>query len=653
MTEMTVKPSKPGAPADRIPKRERDLLLRRSDVIRLVLAAIFALLTFRLYALQFLNKQEFSGLSQKNVERRIVLDPVRGRFFDRNGNLLVKNEPYYRLVLDRSWRGKTADGLSMKECQESLNKVSRLLGWPETKLEKLNPILQAVFRGWVPDQFRSPSGYVILQDRLNLEETIRIEENQAKLPGVRVEECESRTNYRGRFACHLLGYVGPIPPKDYERLKDDGYRMTDWIGRMGLEREYDPILRGRRGETWQRRYANNLIEQEIVERRIPPVPGEDCYLSLDSGLQELAESLLEGKRGGIAAVDPKTGLILALASSPGFDLNLFQGGVTTEDYQRLLNDPGKPFIDRSTGKGGSGYPPGSVFKIVTAIAACEEGVIEPGTTFHCAGGIPVAGKFKRCHQRRGGHGTLDFYGGFAKSCDVYYYHLGDLLGPENIAKYARGLGLGTTSGLPDALMEKPGLVPDPAWKILYTSEGKWGRDDTLNIAIGQGHLLVTPIQIALLTSFVANGGELLEPQILSHRRDGKGNLTWQCEKQIRDSIPVSPETLQEVREAMHHVVIDRSGTGRGVRIEGIDIAGKTGTAEHDRRPSDAWFTCFAPYEDPQIAIAVVVEEGGHGGETSAPIAREMLMHYFEKDLYRESDQLAKTGVTFDSLEETP
>ncbi len=639
--------------SDKIPERERDLLLRRADFFRFLLVGVFALLTFRLYTLQFLTANEFTGLSEKNVERRIVLDPVRGRFFDRNGNLLVKNEPYYRLVLDRSWRGKTADGLSMKECSATLEKISILLDWQTSRIDDFTPILRAVFRGWVPEEYRSPSGYVILQDRLTMEEMIRIEENHADLPGVRVEECESRMNNRGRFACHVLGYVGPIPPNDYEELKDEGYRMTDWIGRSGLERGLDEILRGQRGETWQRRYANNLIEDEIVERRSPPVPGEDCYLSIDSGLQELAESLLEGKRGGIAAVDPKTGLVLALASSPGYDLNLFQGGVRSGDYKELLAHPGKPFIDRSTGKGGSGYPPGSVFKIVTAIAALEEGLIQPGKTFHCAGGIPVGRKFKKCHHRRGGHGSLDFYGGMAKSCDVYYYHLGDLLGGETISKYARGLGLGSRTGLPAALQENPGLVPDPAWKLLYTNEGKWVRDDTLNIAIGQGHLLVTPLQIALLTAFVANGGDLLTPQIISHRRDADGALTWKFTRELRDTIPLSEETLTHVREALRHVVADRSGTGRGVRMEEMEVAGKTGTAEHDRRPSDAWFTCFAPFEDPKIALAVVVEEGGHGGETSAPIAKELLLHFFQEDLFQEDDRLAEGQVNLRSGAEIP
>jgi len=648
-TSPKLKPS-----SDRIPERERDLLLRRTDFFRFVLLAIFAILMFRLYTLQFLTAGSFSGLSQKNVERKIVLDPVRGRVFDRHGHLLVMNEPYYRLVLDRSWRGRTADGLSMSECSESIQRVSTLLEWPRERIEEFQPILKAVFRGWVPEEYRSPSGYVILQNRLTDEEIVRVEESQARLPGIRVEECESRRNSMGRFACHLLGYVGPIPPGDYERLKDQGYRMTDWIGRSGLERGLDETLRGKRGETWQRRYANNLIEEEIAERRIPPVPGEDCYLSIDSGLQQLAETLLEGKRGGIAAVDPRTGLVLALASSPGYDLNLFQGGVKTEDYNDLLAHPGKPFIDRSVGKGASGYPPGSVFKIVTALAALEEGLIDPSTSYHCAGGIPVGRKFKKCHHRRGGHGHLAFYGGMAKSCDVYFYHLGDLLGPEKIAAYAKGLGLGSPTGLPDALQENPGLVPDPAWKMLYTSEGKWGRDDTLNIAIGQGHLLVTPIQVALLTAYVANGGELLEPQILSHRRDSNGDLTWRFQKKTRESIPISNETIAEVREALHHVVADRSGTGRGVRLEGIEVAGKTGTAEHDRRPSDAWFTCFAPFEEPEIALAVVVEEGGHGGEAAAPLAKELLTHYLLRESAPDPDRLAQGAVTFSySPEENP
>jgi penicillin-binding protein 2 len=614
---------------DRITERERDAVLRRSDGLRVLILLIFAILAFRLYTLQFLAYERYSGSAKANVEKRVVTDPVRGRMFDRNGKLLVSSEPYYRLVLDRSWGGKGADGISSEECRKTLERVSEVLEWKDETRARTLELVPRIYRGSVPEHLLSPSGYIILEDRLDPDELVRIEENSSTLPGIRVEERETRKYYQGRLACHLLGYTGPISREDYEKRRSEGYRINDWIGRDGLERAFDTLLRGKRGESWQRRYANNLVEEEVLEKRVPPTPGEDVFLSLDSDLQLLAEKILEGRLGGIAAVDPFTGQVLALASSPGFDLNLFRGGIRPDDYRGLLADPGKPFLDRATGKGGGGYPPGSVFKIVTSIAALEESLLLPETTYHCAGSIQVGRRRKRCHKRSG-HGSSDFYEGFKKSCDVYFYHVGDLLGPDLMAKYATGLGFGEKTGVPEVLHEAAGLVPDPVWREL-NRDRKWSRADTLNTAIGQGDLLVTPLQMSLLTAFVANGGSLLVPQLVSHRRNGEGDLTWEAKPEIRESIPVSIETLEHVREGMRRVV-NEGGTGRPALIPEIVVAGKTGTAEHAQKPSDAWFCCYAPFESPEIALAVAIESGGHGGETAAPIAKELLEFHFRERL---------------------
>ncbi len=623
----------------RISERNRDLLLVRADGLRVFILFVFGILAFRLYSLQFLAREGYEDQARKNVEKKVITDPVRGRILDRHGNLLVSNEPFYRLVLDRSWGGKGSDGISASEARNGIIRVAGLLKWPIDKQEQILALVPDIYRGWVEEKRRSPSGYVILEDRLDFMDVVKLQEHSSELPGIRIEEGERRKYYQGRLACHLLGYTGPISREDYQALKDKGYRMTDWIGRDGLERAFDKLLRGQRGVSWQRRYATNLVEEEILSRRVPPTPGEDLFLSLDLGLQSLAESILEGKKGGIAAVDPRNGQILALASSPGFNLDLFRGGIQQADFAALMADPGKPFVDRSTGKGGGGYPPGSVFKIVTTIAGLQSEIINSRTTFSCSGGIAVGHQYKRCHKRSG-HGTLDLFGGFRGSCDVYYYRVGERLGPELLAEYARGLGLGSKTGLPKELHEAPGIVPDPGWKIVNSKFGEWGLGDTLNTAIGQGFLLVTPLQIAMLTAFVANGGHLLTPQLISHRRDGTGAITWQAEPVVRESIPVSPQTIQIVQECMRQVVNERGGTGRAARLNEIVVAGKTGTAEHYKKPSDAWFCCYAPFEAPEIALAIAIEGGGHGGTASAPVAKQLLEYYFRDRITAPTEQVA-------------
>lgn len=624
---------------DKVSERSRDQLLARADGFKLVLALVFTILVLRLYSLQFLMHDRYAQQARTNVERKVETDPVRGRIFDRDGKLLVSNEPFYRLVLDRSWGGKGSDGISSAEAKQAISRVARVLNWNAEKEQEILALVPDIYRGFVDEKRRSLNGYVILEDRLDFPSLVKIQEHHADLPGIRIEEGERRKFYESRLACHLLGYTGPISAKDYEARKDQGYKMTDWVGRDGLERAFDEILRGTRGISWQRRYANNLVQEEILEKQVAPTPGEDIYLSLDSGLQALAESILEGRKGGIAAVDPRDGQVLALASSPGFDLNLFRGGIQTRDWNVLLENPEKPLIDRSIGKGGGGYPPGSVFKIVTTIAGVEEGIITPQTSFHCSGGIQVGRQRKRCHKRSG-HGTLDLFGGFRGSCDVYYYHLGERLGPELLAKYARGLGMGAPTGLPPDLHEEPGIVPDPAWKMRYSRYGTWGLGDTLNTAIGQGFLLATPLQIAILTAYVANGGDLLEPQLVSHRRNDKGDLIWRPGRVVRESIPVSPETVQLVQESMRQVVNELGGTARAARFKEFVVAGKTGTAEHYRKASDAWFCCYAPFESPEIALAIAIEEGGHGGVTSAPIAKELLTYFFRDRIEAAKEQVA-------------
>ncbi len=374
---------------------------------------------------------------------------------------------------------------------------------------------------------------------------------------------------------------------------------------------------------------------------VDALPGHNVYLTIDLKLQQKAEELLEGVAGAVAAMDPATGEILALASSPSFDQNSFVGGMSHEQWHALVSNRFRPMENKVVQ---GGYPPASTYKIVTAIAGLEEGIITKDTRFYCPGHYKCGDRDFRCWKKVG-HGNIDVVTALAESCDVFFYQVGQKLGIDRLAWYAKACGLGSSTGI-KLDNEVSGLIPTAAWKKRRTGIA-WQRGETLSVAIGQGYNLVSPLQMLLLTSAMANGGIRYNPLILKTIETAEGKIisddSLHTKRVIAGKLPASRQTLEIVKKGLWEVVNGRKGTARIARIDGIDISGKTGTAQVvSRKKNDtsydkqavaphlqphAWFVAFAPSDEPKIAVVVIVEHGGHGSSTAAPIARELIMSY--------------------------
>lgn len=408
---------------------------------------------------------------------------------------------------------------------------------------------------------------------------------------------------------HTLGYVREISPEDLARTGDDGYRPGDLIGKAGVEKVAEPALRGTDG--------GDQIEVDARGRRVrtlgtvPPQPGRSVWLTLDLDLQRAAEEALGDRAGAVVALDPATGEVLALVSHPAYDLNLFSTTLSPGQW-RQLREPDHPLQNRAIG---SRYEPGSVFKIITAAAALEAGVTGVNDRFYCDGTYSLGSWRLRC-WRREGHGAEDFMHGFAQSCNVMFAILGRRVGPEKLAEMARRFGLGEHVGL-DLPDEAAGLIPSPAWKERVRKQ-PWYPGDTAQMAIGQSECLVTPLQVAREVAAVANGGYLVTPHLLA-RVAGDENYQPSASKR---SLGLRPETIAALRAGMEAVVAE-GGSAHGMATDRYGIAGKTGTAQNPNGLPHAWFAGYAPSDRPRIAIAVLVEHGGGGSATAAPIARHV------------------------------
>jgi penicillin-binding protein 2 len=576
----------------------------KTGVFALCALLLFLVLAVRLFGLQVL---EGGGYERLSIENRLRMEKVpspRGIIFDRNGKPLVKNAPFFSIAFQQEMLGKAdiaaiAEYLSM-DAGEIYDRI---------KKEK------------------NPFALVKLKDGLTLEEVARAEARLSDHPGLTIHVEQTRHYPYGETGAHLVGYLGRLTPRQLKRADFKGVPRQAFIGQWGMEKLFDGFLRGKPG--------SRAIEADALGRRLrlikeePPEHGSDLYLSIDINLQRAAEEAFGGRVGALAALKPGTGEVLALVSRPSFDPNLFSRGIHYEDWLRLSEDKRYPLLNRALQ---SQYPPGSTFKIITAIAALEEEAITPRTKSRCTGRLRK-GRWDFGCWKSGGHGTLSLYRAIVESCDVYFYRAGEAAGIDNIARYARLFGLGSPSGL-GLVREKKGLIPDTEWKKRVKNE-PWFPGETYNAAIGQGFVLATPVQLARMTAAVANGGYL--PELRLKRVEDE-----QAEPSTK--IEVSEDTLEKIKKAMRGVVADKKGTAHWTaKSKMVDIAGKTGTAQvislkkNRRKEEDtpyefrdhAWFVAFAPVEEPEIAVAVFVEHGGHGGSAAAPIAKKAIEAYMK------------------------
>jgi penicillin-binding protein 2 len=591
---------------------------KRFALASVAAAIIFLLLLLRLWQLQIISDDHYRTLSERNRTRYIPITAQRGRIFDREGNLLADNRPAFDVAVLR------------QEVDNPDILLQRLSGFLSVDREEL---LKRWNSGKRLPQYR-PIPLAMDVDRDTLE---KILENGVDLPGVLMETRPVRSFPLGPLAPHLLGYLGEITDKDLSMPEFKGYRAGDVVGKAGLERKMEPVLCGIDGE---RRVEVDVKGKTMrILKTQDPQPGNNLTLTLQASLQHVAENAFNGQAGAAVVLDVHTGEILAMTSQPTFDPAQFARGLTTKEWHDLQNNPLNPLQNRAI----SGqYPPGSIFKIVTALAALKAGVATPSTSVLCEGSVTLGNHTFRC-WKRGGHGTTNLHKALKESCDVWFYKVALDVGIDRIAAMARELGLGSALGLPME-MEKNGLIPDRAWKKKRYGSS-WYRGETLNAAIGQGYILTTPLQLATMTAAVANGGTVFRPHIIKRIEDTFNDSVQNTEPEILHRNALPAPHLEAVRSGLEAVVNEPGGTAWASRLEMLPYAGKTGTAQvvklRDQKKDEnlipyrfrdhALFAAYAPAKNPQIAVAVVVEHGSHGSSAAAPIAKAIIAHYFGMD----------------------
>ena len=442
---------------------------------------------------------------------------------------------------------------------------------------------------------------------------------------------------KSQSAAHVIGYVGEISSDELKSGKYAGYKRGDLIGKSGVEKSFENYLRGERGG---RQIEVNVTGQLVrVLRTVDAVPGNNIFLSIDQNLQKKAEDMLSDVTGAVVAMDPATGHILAMASSPSYDPNMFVDGFSRDQWETLIRNPLYPLQNKAIQ---AEYPPASTYKIITAMAGLEEGVIDEKTTLVCPGFYKFADREYRC-WKKGGHGSVNVGRAIAESCDVFFYQVGLRLGVDRLASYAKAAGLGAQTGI-QLEQESIGLIPTAAWKKRRMGVA-WQGGETLSVSIGQGYDLATPLQLAAMIASIANGGTRVTPLVAMKIQNASGETIKEYFPEIKGYLPISPKNLDIIKKGLWEVVNGKSGTGRIASIAGIEISGKTGTAQVFSRKTDsenearrsqhlkshAWFVAYAPSVNSKIAVSVLVEHGEHGASAAGPIASELIRAYLSKN----------------------
>ena len=568
---------------------------------------LFGILGVRLFDLQVVRSETYRRLSEENRIRVVPVDAPRGHILDRHGEVLVCNRPSYVVSIVP---------FKLRQMDQTIRALGEIVDVdPDAIIERVS---KSRYRRYEP---------VKIKRDIDFKTLAIIQEHKLDLPGV-IYQVEPRREYlQGPLAAHLLGAVGEISSQELAARVGYGYRQGSLVGKWGLEKQYEPFLRGVDGVQY--------VEVTALGREIGPLPdrhpveaksGSDLILTIDLALQRTAEEVLSDTiAGAVVALDPSSGEVLAMASRPAFDPNLF-ATVVPESLWRCLNeDPGRPLLNRAVQ---GTYPPGSILKVITAAAGLEEGIISQHTRFApCTGAFKYGERWFGCWQPHG-HGSLDMVGAMAQSCDVYFYQLGLKLGLERWSKFAAACGLGYPLGL-DLPNEAEGLIPSEEFYNRRYGRGKWSTGVLLNLSIGQGEILVTPLQMACLMATLANGGTIYRPHLVKEIRSAAGKEAPQ-NPEVLGRLPLSASNLKSILKSLRAVVRHPHGTGSLAAVDGAAVAGKTGTAQNPHGEDHAWFGGFAPADSPRIAIVVLVEQGGHGGSTAAPLAGKIMASYLKR-----------------------
>jgi penicillin-binding protein 2 len=634
----------------------------RVVILGLLILCTFVIFSQRIWNLQFVEGEYYRDRATRQSTRLVTVPAARGIIYDCNGTSLVRNVPSFDVTIVPAYLPDDED-----EMEDVLIRLAMLLDMPYTTAGTgggeappppgLREMVEAL-------DFAARYRPLVVKRGVDRDTALLAAQQSILLPGVSIEVESVRDYPYGPLLSQVIGYLLPIPEESEEEYVAQGYDpATDRIGVASVEATYENMLRGQKGE--------RVIEEDVTGRMIRvvdeqaiPVPGHNVYLTIDLDLQQFVEEALRrgmeepkvnSPRGVAIVMHPQTGEILALVSLPTYDNNLFTQGISARDWQRLSENPHRPLLNHAIS---GGLPPGSVFKIVVAAGALQEGVLTPYTRLACPGKIVVPNKYYPNDPgqaqpfycwNQGGHGWLDVVGGITHSCDIFFYKVGggfeetrfDGLGVDRIAQYAELFGFGEPTGV-ELPAEIGGLVPTSRWKRLTYGES-WSTGDTYNLSIGQGYLFVTPLQMLNAVNVVANGGTLYRPRIVHHVTDDQGNMVQPFEPEIIRTLPIDPEHWTLIQQGMEGAVA--YGTAPRARIEGLRIGGKTGTAQYCddialatgicgeglEQPTHAWFTAFAPVEEPEVSVIVFLYNGGEGSVSAVPVVHDILEYYFNRD----------------------
>ena len=594
--------------------------------VRLTVAGSVALFLFltllaRFAYLQIFQHAHYQTLAEQNRISIVPITPNRGLILDRNGVALAHNFTAFTLEITPS---------KLKNMEQTIDELATLI--------EITPKDRKRFKKLLEESHNFES--LPIRTRLNDVEIARFAANRYRFPGVEIKARLFRHYPQGDITSHVVGYIGRINDADVDRLEASGdlanYRGTDYIGRAGLEQSYEKELHGTTGFEEVETDAGGRAVRTLS--RTPPTSGSNLTLHLDLKLQQVAEKAFGEFRGALVAIEPKTGGVLAFLSKPGFDTNLFVDGIDSQNWDMLNNSPDKPLINRAMH---GIYPPGSTFKPFMALAGLELNKRTPGYTINDPGYFTLPGSSHRYHDwKAGGHGSVDLHKSIVISCDTYYYGLAVDLGIDNIFNFISHFGFGKKTGI-DLEGERSGVLPSQEWKMKRFKQ-KWYLGDTVSIGIGQGYDSTTPLQLAVATATLANNGTQMRPQLVRQIENAKSGVVIPRPPEIVSTLPIKPENLALVRDAMIDVTRPGGTASRAGAGAPYSIAGKTGTAQviamkqgekyvasriSERNRDHALFIAYAPADDPKIAIAVLVENGGHGGTTAAPIARALFDYY--------------------------
>lgn len=573
--------------------------------------AIFFLLLSRLWYLQVVNADDLINQSENNRLRFVPVAAPRGAILDRNGKVLVSNTPSFSVAVIPQ---------DVKDKEQLIDNLARYLNLDRNEIETK----------WNKGQGRAKYYPLVVASGITRDQMEFLEENRLSLSGVNIEMKPIRAYANGTLASHLLGYLGEVNEEELNSEKYLEYNAGDYIGKSGIERAWESYLHGTDGGRQIEVDARGRFLRTVAESGSSV--GNTVVLTVDLDIQRAAEQAMGNMAGAVVAMDVNTGEILAFSSNPDYDPALFTGRMPPDIWKQYLEDERHPLENKAL-KGM--YPPGSTFKIITAIAGLEEGLINENTTVECNGSYKFGNATFRCWEHKG-HGTVNLRRSLRESCDVFYYKLAERLGVNRIAAYAKRFGLGAPMGI-GLENEKGGIIPTEQWKLKRFGK-KWFAGETLPVGIGQGYVLTTPVQLASMIATVANEGKIYRPQLVKRVVDTDGKVLKEFSPQVAGTTGLKPETYRLVKEGLFAVVNEPRGTGGMARLWEVKVAGKTGSSQvvRDSKAGMAYkyrdhalFVAFAPYEKPEIAVAVVVEHGEHGGSAAAPVTAKVLRAYFE------------------------